>query len=120
MPSEIVDMMYTMGPIPIEDQECLRVLERVGNRIEQQKRSQAKGNSSSHKSYSYENSKKEFKKNKAKKDKKEKNYINNEKNRIQKKVQKKKRDFKFGSIKEALKGIDEELIAKHNEVKVNC
>jgi hypothetical protein len=120
MPSEIVDMMYTMGPIPMEDEEFLRVLERVGKCIEQKKRSHAKGNSSSHKSYSDEKSKKEFKENKEKKDKKEKNYINNENNRIQKKDQKKKRDFKFGSIKEALKGIDEELIAKHKEAKANC
>jgi hypothetical protein len=33
--------------------------------------------------------------------------------------QKKRRDFKFGSIHEALKGIDKELIAKHKEVKAN-
>jgi hypothetical protein len=65
-------------------------------------------------------SNKELKENKDKKDKKDKNYINNENNRIQKKDQKKKRDFKFGNIKEALKGIDEELIAKHKEAKANC
>jgi hypothetical protein len=41
-------------------------------------------------------------------------------NRIQRKDQNKRRDFKFGSIKEASKGIDEELIAKHKESKANC
>jgi ATPase subunit of ABC transporter with duplicated ATPase domains len=92
----------------------------VGNRIEQPKQSYAKGNFSSYKSYSDEKSKKEFKENKEKKVKKEKNSINNENNRIQKKDQKKKRDFKFGSIKEALDGIHEEPIAKHKEVKANC
>jgi hypothetical protein len=72
MPSEIVDMMYTMGPIPMEDEEFLRVLERAGKRIEQKKRSHAKGNSSSHKSYSDEKSKKSLKKTKRKKIKKKK------------------------------------------------
>jgi hypothetical protein len=32
---------------------------------------------------------------------------------------KKKRDFKCGSIKEALKGIDEELTVQHKESKAN-
>jgi hypothetical protein len=32
MPSEIVDMMYTIGPIPMEDEEFLRVLELAGKR----------------------------------------------------------------------------------------
>jgi hypothetical protein len=48
MPSEIMDMMYTIGPMPIEDEEFLRVLGRACKRIEQQKRTHAKGNSSFH------------------------------------------------------------------------
>jgi hypothetical protein len=120
MPSDIVDMGFTMEPVPMEDQEFLRVLEKAGNRIEQKKLSHTKENSSSHKSYTDEKSQKEFKENKEKKDQRGGGYITNENNRIQKKDQKKKRDFKFGNIKEAFEGRDEELIAKHKEGKANC
>jgi hypothetical protein len=34
MPSEIVDMIYTIGPNPMEDAEFLRVLELAGKRVE--------------------------------------------------------------------------------------
>jgi hypothetical protein len=37
MPSKIVNMMYTIGPIPMEDKAYLRVLERASKRIEQKK-----------------------------------------------------------------------------------
>jgi hypothetical protein len=120
MPPEIMDMMYTIRPIPMEDKEFLRELEKTGKRIEQRKRIHAKGNSSSRKSCSDEKSNNEFKENKQKKDKKERHYINNENNSTQEKYQKTKRDFKFGIIKEAVKGIDEELIAKYKEEKANC
>jgi hypothetical protein len=92
----------------------------VGESIKQIKQSHLKGTSSSYKHYRDEKSTKELKENKEKQKRKEKNYINNENNRIQKEDEKKKRDFNFGSIKEALKGIDEKLIAKHKEAKVNC
>jgi hypothetical protein len=46
-------------------------------------------------------------------------YIHNDKNRVQGQDQKKKGDVKLRSIEEALKGIHEELIAKHKEAKAN-
>jgi hypothetical protein len=43
MPSEIVDMMYTIGPIPLEDEEFLRVLELAGKRVEEKRRDSKSG-----------------------------------------------------------------------------
>jgi hypothetical protein len=49
MPSEIVDMMSTIGPLPMEDEEFLRVLELAGKCIEENKRNHTSGNSKSYK-----------------------------------------------------------------------
>jgi hypothetical protein len=38
MPSEVVDMINTLGPIPMEDDEFLRVLELAGKRVEEKRR----------------------------------------------------------------------------------
>jgi hypothetical protein len=62
--SKIVDMMYTKGPIPAEDEECLLVLERLGNRIQHKKQSHTKRNSSSLKGDCDDKSKHKFKENK--------------------------------------------------------
>jgi hypothetical protein len=43
MPSEIVDMMYTIGPIPMEAEEFLRVLELAGKRVEEKRRDSKSG-----------------------------------------------------------------------------
>jgi hypothetical protein len=118
--SEIIDMIYTIRPILMEDEEFLRVLERAAKCIEQEKRSYPKANSSSHKSFSNAQSKNKIKENKEKHEKRDKNYINNENNKIQKKDHKKNRQLKFGRIKDALKGIDIELIATNTEAKANC
>jgi hypothetical protein len=118
MHSEIVDLMYTIELLPMEDEEFLQVLKRAGKRIEHKEQTHVKAKSPFHKSYSDEISKQLFKENKEKIDKKKKkNSINSENNRMEKKAQKKTRDFKFRSIKEALKGIMEELIAKDTEAK---
>jgi hypothetical protein len=69
---EIVDMMYTIGPIPVEEEEFLQLLKRVDKRIKQKKPSQANGISPSHKSYSDKKSKTSLKKIKRKKLKKTK------------------------------------------------
>jgi hypothetical protein len=122
MLSEIVDIIYTMGPLPMEDDEFLRVLELAGKRVEEKKRDAKISDTKINKQHSEEN-KKEHKKDKKdkkeNKDKKEKNYKNNENNKISKKENKKKRDFKFANVKEALQGISEELITKHKEAKAN-
>jgi hypothetical protein len=54
------------------------------------------------------------------KDKKQNNYINNANNMVHKMDQKKKREFKFASIQEALKGIDEKVIATDKVASANC
>jgi hypothetical protein len=41
-------------------------------------------------------------------------------NKIHKKYDKKKRDFKFATVKGALEGMTEDRIKKHKEVKANC
>jgi hypothetical protein len=43
MLSEIVELMYTIGPIPIEDEEFLRVLELARTRVEQKRRDSKSG-----------------------------------------------------------------------------
>jgi hypothetical protein len=43
MPSNIVDMMYMIGPIPMEDEEFLRVLELAGKRVEEKRRDSKSG-----------------------------------------------------------------------------
>jgi hypothetical protein len=69
MPSEIVDMMYTIGPMPIEDEEFLRVLELAGKYVEEKKRNHKTGDS---KSYKNNDEKLEKKDKKHKKDNHEK------------------------------------------------
>jgi hypothetical protein len=43
MRSEIVNMMYTIGPILMEDKEFLRVLELAGKRVEEKRRDSKSG-----------------------------------------------------------------------------
>jgi hypothetical protein len=118
MPSEIVDMMYTIGPIPTEDEEFLRVLELAGKRVEE-KRSDSK---SGDKAPKKEEKHKDNKENKItnKNEKNEKNYKNNEGSKIQKRDSKKKREFKLENVKEALNGMSEEMFTKHKDAKANC
>jgi hypothetical protein len=40
--------------------------------------------------------------------------------KVQKKDQKKKRDYKFENVKEALKGMSEDMITKYKDAKANC
>jgi hypothetical protein len=42
-PSEIVDMMYTIGPIPMEDEKLLKVSELAGKRVEATRRDSKSG-----------------------------------------------------------------------------
>jgi hypothetical protein len=37
IPDDIIDMMFIIGPMPMDDSEFLRVLEMVGKRIEEKK-----------------------------------------------------------------------------------
>jgi hypothetical protein len=73
MPSDVIDMMFTIGPLPMEDDEFLQVLEIAGQRIEEKRRDHKNGDSRSHKQYSQDKNKK-YKQDKIeKRDKKYKN-----------------------------------------------
>jgi hypothetical protein len=117
IPSEIVDMMYTIGPFPIEDKEFLSVLELARKSVEENRRDSKSGDKAPKTEEKYKDYKE--KKIKNKKEKIEKNYKNNEGSKIQKRDSKKKHEFKFENVKEALKGMSEEMIAKHKEGKAN-
>jgi hypothetical protein len=118
MPSEIVDMMYMIGPIPMEDEEFLRVLELAGKRVEEKRSDSKSGDKAPKKEEKHIDNKENKRKNN--KEKKEKNYKNNEASKIEKRDSKKKREFKFENVKEALKGMSEEIITKHKDAKANC
>jgi hypothetical protein len=120
MPSEIVDMMYTIGPMPMEDEEFLRVLEVAGKCVEEKKRDHKTGDSNSYKNNDEKSEKKEKKHNKDKKEKHEKKEKLKNNETVQKKDQKKKRDYKFETVKEGLKGMCEDMITKHKDAKANC
>jgi hypothetical protein len=118
MPSEIVDIMYTISPIPMEDKEFLRVLELPGTRVEEKRRDSKSADKAPKKEEKHKDNKENKIKNK--KDKKEKNYKNNEGSKIQKRDSKKKQEFKFENVKEASKGMSKEMITKHKDAKANC
>jgi hypothetical protein len=68
MPSESVDMMYTIGPMPMEDESFLRALELAGKYVEGKKCDHMTGDS---KSYKNKEEKSEKKDKEHKKDKNE-------------------------------------------------
>jgi hypothetical protein len=120
MPSEIVNMMYMIGPMPIEEEEFLRVPELAGKRVEEKNREHKTGDSKSYKNNDKmceKNDKKHKKDNHEKREKIEK-FKN--KDKVQNKDQKKKRDYKFDNVKEALKGLFGDMITKHTDAKANC
>jgi hypothetical protein len=89
MPSANLDMMYTIGPIPMEDEVCLRVSELAGQRVEQKTKNSKSGNKALKKQQKYkDNQENKIKNNKGKK---EKNDRNNEGSKIQTRESKKKR-----------------------------
>jgi hypothetical protein len=45
MLSEIIDMIYMIGPMPIEDEEFLRVLQLASKRVKEKKRDHKTGDS---------------------------------------------------------------------------
>jgi glycerol-3-phosphate cytidylyltransferase-like family protein len=51
--------------------------------------------------------------------KKDKNYNNKEGSKIQKRESRKKLVFKFETVKEALKGLKEEMYTKHEDAEAN-
>jgi hypothetical protein len=81
MPLEIVDMMYTIGPMPIEDEEFLRVLESPGKRVEEKKCDYKSGESKSNKNNGEKSEKTDKKHKKDKNEKTEKidKFRNNDK-----------------------------------------
>jgi hypothetical protein len=121
MPSDIIDMMYSIGPLPMDDNEFLRVLEIAGKRIEEKRRDHENGDSKTHKQHSEDKNKKDKKTEKRdKKNKNGKGFKNTDKNKIYKKDDRKKKDFKFATVKAALEGMTEDMIKKHIDVKANC
>jgi hypothetical protein len=118
MLSEIIDMMYTIGPIPMEGEEFLRVLRFAGNRVDKKRRDSKSGDKALKKEEQY----KDNGENKIKNEiaKQENNYKKHEESKIQKRDLKKKCELKFESVKEALKGISKEMITNHKDAKDNC
>jgi hypothetical protein len=113
----MVDMIYMIGSIPMEDDEFLTVLESARQTVEEKRRDSKSGDKAPKKNQIPKDNKENKTKNK--KEKKEKNYKNNEGSKIQKRDLKKKSDFKFENVKEALKGMSMEKITKHKDAKAN-
>jgi hypothetical protein len=120
MPSEIVDMIYTIGPMPMEDEEFLRVRELASKCVGEKKRDHKTGDSKSYKNNDQKSEKKDKKHKKDNHEKSEKEEKFKNKDTVQKKDQKKKRDYKFEIVKEALQGRSEDMITKHKDTKANC
>jgi hypothetical protein len=58
MRSEIVNMMYTIGPILIEDEDFLRVTESARKRVEEKRRESTSGEKAPKKEENYKDKKK--------------------------------------------------------------
>jgi hypothetical protein len=110
--------MYTLSPMPMENEEFLRVLELAGKRVEDKRRDSKSGNKAPKKEETHKDTKETKIKNK--KEKKEKNYKNNEGSKMHKRESKKKSEFKFENVNETLKGMSEEMITKHKDTNANC
>jgi hypothetical protein len=102
-----IDMMYSIGTKPMEDEEYLTVLKVAEKYIEEKKRDKKKD---------YKPQKKDEKNKNKENRNKLKNQKNNEGNKVAKNgPEKKKRHYKFENVKEALKGRSEEIITKSKD-----
>jgi hypothetical protein len=126
IPDEIVDMIFTVGPIPTEDIEFLRVLEMVGKRVEEKKclRRTKDRDSKPHKDNPHHTNVKDKdqqkRKDQLKYDMKRDKRNDGIKKTIEKKENKQKRHEKFSTTKDALDGIEEKLIKKHKANGAKC
>jgi hypothetical protein len=58
MPSDIVDMMYTIGPIPMEAVQFLRVVDLAANRVNEKRRHSKSSDKASNTEEKYKDTKK--------------------------------------------------------------
>jgi hypothetical protein len=115
----IIYMMYMLGPIPEDDDGFLQVIELAGKRIEKMKRcakachfGEAKPQKNTTEKAKVINKNKDNRQEK----KMEETYKNNKKAEKDKKP----KENKYASTKEALKGISGELIQKHKSAGASC
>jgi hypothetical protein len=127
-------MLFTVGPIPTEDVEFLRVLEMVGKRVEEKKhlRSKKDGDSKPHKDNPYHTNVKDKDQQKPKDQPKHDTERDKRNDGIKKAIEKKEnkqkrherfsstKDERFSTTKDAPDGIDEKLIKKHKANGAKC
>jgi hypothetical protein len=114
-------MMYMLGPIPDDDDDFLQVVETAGKRVEEYKqrtKERTSGETKPNKNSTDKNTNKE-KENKNKNKKENKQDYNKDENKKEVK-DKKSKDKRFSSTKEALNGISEELIQKYETANATC
>jgi hypothetical protein len=109
--------MYTLGPIPDDDDDVLQMVETAGKRVEEYKRrtkERTYGETKPNKNSTDKSTNKE-------QENKTENKQDYNKDENKKEVKdKKSKDKRFSSTKEALNGISDELIQKHKAANATC
>jgi hypothetical protein len=115
---EMGHMMDTIGPIPIEDEGFLKVLELARKPVDEKRRHSKSGDKAPKKEDIYKNNKEN--KIKVKKEKKRTTIRIMRRVKSKKESRRKNASINFENMKDALKGMSKKMITKHKDTKANC